>query len=346
MPGLADWGDNGDVAQLEEHLLCKQRVVGSSPIVSTVVTWADSLRGASTTVHVSAMYQRCIKPDSRSFAASEGAGPCGWTASTPRRASRDPHSSPPTQPLGGRSRRPCRDVERRTPAERGTVGWLVKRWVASRTDVSLKAREQYTWACRHVEAGLGAVRLDRLDREDVAQWLNGLAAGGELSRRSIEICRTILRAALADAVDEGLIVRSPAARVGMPKQVARSSRKREVDAWDHEQVGRFLRVIADHRWGAPMRLAVLYGLRRSELLALKWDDLDAKGSFIRIDEGLIPLANGIVWTGGKSERSRRVIALDPGTLADLNWHRACQLHERLLAGAYWQDHELCVSTLT
>ena len=33
-------------------------------------------------------------------------------------------------------------VERRTPGERGTVGWLVKRWVASRTDVSLKAREQ------------------------------------------------------------------------------------------------------------------------------------------------------------------------------------------------------------
>ena len=103
-------------------------------------------------------------------------------------------------------------------------------------------------ACRHVEAGLGSVRLDRLDRDDVAQWLNGLAVGGELSRRSIQICRTILRAALADAVDEGLIARSPAARVGMPKQVARSSRKREVDAWDHEQVGRFLRVIADHRW--------------------------------------------------------------------------------------------------
>jgi hypothetical protein len=52
------------------------------------------------------------------------------------------------------------------------VGWLVRRYVASRTDVTLKAREQYEWAIPHIEAGLGAIRLDRLDREDVARWLD------------------------------------------------------------------------------------------------------------------------------------------------------------------------------
>jgi hypothetical protein len=39
---------------------------------------------------------------------------------------------------------------------RDSVSWLVRRWVASRTDVSQKAREQYEWATRHIEAGLGA----------------------------------------------------------------------------------------------------------------------------------------------------------------------------------------------
>src|SRR6516164_7262128 len=96
---------------------------------------------------------------------------------------------------------------------RDTVGWLVRRYVASRTDVTLKAREQYEWAIPHIEAGLGAIRLDRLDREDVARWLDDLAAAGQLSRRSIQICRTVLRAALADAVEDGLLRRSPAARV-------------------------------------------------------------------------------------------------------------------------------------
>ncbi len=78
---------------------------------------------------------------------------------------------------------------------RDSVGWLVRRWVASRTDVSQKAREQYEWATHHMEAGLGAVRLDRLDRDDVARWLGEMARAGQLSRRSIETCRNVLKAA-------------------------------------------------------------------------------------------------------------------------------------------------------
>jgi hypothetical protein len=41
------------------------------------------------------------------------------------------------------------------------------------------------------KAGLGAIRLDRLDREDVARWLDEMASAGQLSWRSIQICRTV-----------------------------------------------------------------------------------------------------------------------------------------------------------
>ena len=57
--------------------------------------------------------------------------------------------------------------------ERGTVCWLVRRYVAGRTDITIKAREQYAWAIPHIEAGLGAIRLARLDRDDVAEWIEG-----------------------------------------------------------------------------------------------------------------------------------------------------------------------------
>jgi hypothetical protein len=110
---------------------------------------------------------------------------------------------------------------------RGTVSWLVRRYIAGRTDITLKARESYEWAIPHIEAGLGAIPIARLDRQDVAEWIEGLAAGGQLSRRSVQICRTVLRAALAEAVDEGLIPRSPAARVGLlaPSPSRRSRRR-------------------------------------------------------------------------------------------------------------------------
>lgn len=212
----------------------------------------------------------------------------------------------------------------RTSAERGTVSWLIRRWVTSRTDISIKAQEQYAWAIPHIEAGLGAVRLDHLDRSDIATWLDDLATSGRLGRRSITVCRTVLKAALTDAVEEQLLRRNPAARVPMPRDIARPDPVREADAWDHDQVQRFLTAAKDHRWGGPFRLAVLYGLRRSELLALTWDDVDLDEATIRINKALVAVKGGTVLTDGKTRRSRRLIPVDPTTVAALAAHRRHQ----------------------
>jgi integrase len=96
----------------------------------------------------------------------------------------------------------------------------------------------------------------------------------------------------------------------MPRTVAKLPKHKEVDAWTEEQVARFLSASADHRWAVAFRLGVLYGLRRSEALALKWNDLDTKKGTLRIDEGLIAVSTGAVWSEGKNARSRRVIPLD------------------------------------
>ena len=49
----------------------------------------------------------------------------------------------------------------------------------------------------------------------------------------------------------------------------------------------FLKTIADHRWAGPLRMTVLYGLRRSELLALRWGGLDLSKGTMRISGGLV-----------------------------------------------------------
>jgi integrase len=248
-----------------------------------------------------------------------------------------------------RSKRAAATAARRASSEdlaseRGTLGWLVKRYVASRTDVSVKAREQYAWAASHIATGLGAVPLDRLEREDIARWLEEMASAGKLSRRSIQICRNVLRAALADAVDEGLLRRSPAARVAMPRHVAKPEREREVQAWSALEVNDFLTTTSEHAWAAGFRLAVLYGLRRSELLALRWDDFSAKEGSIRVDEGLVATDTGEAWTNAKNTRSRRVIPLDEQTVKVLTARKRRQVEERLLAGAGWVDHDLILTT--
>jgi len=240
--------------------------------------------------------------------------------------------------------RAMRAEERTT--ERGTVSWLVRRYVAGRTDITEKAQQQYEWAIPHIEAGLGAIPLATLDRDDVARWIEALAAGGKLSRRSVQICRTVLRAALSEAVDEGVIPRSPAVRVGLPRTVAKPIKEKEAVTWSERDVDRFLEATETHRWAIAFRLGVLYGLRRSEVLALRWDDLDTKAKSLRIDESLVSTNTGAAWSNAKNERSRRLIPIDPDTVRVFASRRAAQAAERLAAGTEWDDNDLIVTTRT
>lgn len=148
------------------------------------------------------------------------------------------------------------------------MGHVVAQWAESRIDIGNKSRLQYHWAAGHINAGIGSVRIDRLDRSDISRWLEGLAQARHMSRRSISICRTVLRAALADAVEAGELCRSPARRVAMPRNAAKVREEREVEAWEEADLRRFLTVTASHHRGAPLRLAAMYGLRRRELLGL------------------------------------------------------------------------------
>lgn len=227
---------------------------------------------------------------------------------------------------------------------KGTVSALVRRWVASKTSITVASREQYEWAAGHIDKGLGAIPLARLDREDVTAWIDSLASGGQLSRRGVQICRTVLRAALNEAVGEGKIPRSPAALVGLPRTVAKPPKERDTVVWTAAEVDRFLDATKDHRWAVAFRVNVLYGLRRSELLALKWDDLDTKKKTLRIDESLVKTNKGAAWSDGKNERSRRTIPIDTATMKVFARRRAEQAAERLAAGSQWQDTNLIVTT--
>lgn len=79
---------------------------------------------------------------------------------------------------------------------KGTLAWLIDRWCASRTDIGVKSRMQYEWAGVHIKAGLGSLTLDKLDRDDISRWLEATAAAGKLSKRSLQICRMVLRQCL------------------------------------------------------------------------------------------------------------------------------------------------------
>ena len=81
---------------------------------------------------------------------------------------------------------------------------------------------------------------------------------------------------------------------------------------------RFLDVTRDHRWAIGFRLGVLYGLRRSEVLALRWDDVDTAAKTLRVDQSVVAVNTGVAWSDAKNERSRRRIPIDDDTFRLLN----------------------------
>jgi integrase len=98
--------------------------------------------------------------------------------------------------------------------------------------------------------------------------------------------------------------------------------------------------------GDRVRLGVLYGLRRSEVLALRWDDVDTGKGTLRIDESLVATNQGAAWSNAKNERSRRTLSIDDDTMRGLAKRRAEQAAERLAAGTEWEDNDLIIATRT
>ena len=180
--------------------------------------------------------------------------------------------------------------------------------------------------------GAGERWLAMFERSDVGRWLNGLAAGGQLSRRSIQICRLVLRAALDDAVHTGAMRLSPAARVRChatspdpgPFAVGEVVGPRSGPSLPRVVVRASLGCAVAAR--RPLRAAA------QRALALKWDDIDVVGRTVRIDEGLVDDGPNLVWTTTKNAHSRRTIPVDAATADRLAGHRREQLEERLLAG--------------
>src|SRR5690606_28491925 len=90
----------------------------------------------------------------------------------------------------------------------------------------------------------------------------------------------------------------------------------------------------------PILVAVTTGLRRGELLALRWRDLDFDSGTLTVRQSLEQTRDGLRFKQPKTSKSRRTVALSPITVDALRRHKAEQAKERLLMGPAYQDQGL------
>jgi integrase len=132
-----------------------------------------------------------------------------------------------------------------------------------------------------------------------------------------------------------MIARNPAAVVTPPRAA-----RHEIRPLTPEQARVLLAVCEGERLGALYVLALTTGMRRGELLGLRWADVDLVARVLGVRSTLYRAEGRLVLAEPKTARSRRLIHLAPEAVAALRAHRDRQLQERLQLGPAWDAHDL------
>ncbi|WP_316771572.1 tyrosine-type recombinase/integrase [Streptomyces sasae] len=151
----------------------------------------------------------------------------------------------------------------------------------------------------------------------------------------------VLRNALNRAIKEEILTRNVALLVDMPK-VSKGK------AWNAREAVRFLRTARAHRLYAACVLVLVLGLRRSELLGLRWQDIDFEArQFTPVKQVQRVKGVGLVLKDLKTESSQAVLPLPEFCARALEERRELQELERKIAGEHWSqepDHDLVFSS--
>ncbi|WP_329562230.1 tyrosine-type recombinase/integrase [Kitasatospora sp. NBC_01266] len=246
------------------------------------------------------------------------------------------------------------------PSAQGSVAAFLTYWLETVAVHRLRenTHTRYTACTRlYLIPGLGRKKLAKLTAKDVRTWLDQLrvtcqccARGLDAAREQPQCCATgtccrrwlspltlayvhsVLKSALEHAVREEEIPRNVARNVRMG-----TPRPRRFEPLTTEEARALLTATDGHRLSALFELALRTGLRKGELLGLRWEDLDLTGGTASIRRTLQRTNSaGLTALPTKTHSSERRIALPTECLHSLEQHRERQAHERGAAGAAWK----------
>lgn len=214
-----------------------------------------------------------------------------------------------------------------------TVGEWLDQWIAGH-EIGLKPSTAESYRSnieRYLRPRLGHEPLQGLSPARLTVVFRDLFERGghngkPLSPRTVEFARAVLRRALADAVLERLIEVNPVVGTKRPKVD-----KPKHTTWTAEQLRSYLG--HDEPRLAPLfALAAATGMRRGELLALRWADVDLDGALVSVDRAVAQIGQERRYSTPKNHE-RRQVSIDRNSVATLRALRKRQLAERLKWGA-------------
>ncbi len=176
--------------------------------------------------------------------------------------------------------------------------------------------EGYRQKLAHVDRVLGERELSSVDAGDIRD-LHSALFNRDLSAHSVRHVHKVWSRALRDAEKWELISSNPVAKVDPPRV-----EHREQESWSVDEVRSFFEAATDDRLLGLWVLMVTTGLRRSEALGLKWGDVDLDAGRVAVRRAVTTAGHEVHIGELKTSSSRRAVAIDEGTVAELRAHRA------------------------
>lgn len=187
---------------------------------------------------------------------------------------------------------------------------------------------------RHVLPALGRTRMRRLTHTQIDALYDRLLAPSSerpaLAPKTVYEIHLVIRGALTDALRLGLVTKNVALSARSP--LIDATRRPEASSWTEDELRQFLRAASGHRYFPLLWLTAMTGMRRSEVLGLKWHDIDFNRQRLSLNRGLVAVCYEVHETRGKTRNARRTIDLDTTTLTILDAWQTMQRAEAAATG--------------
>jgi integrase len=240
-------------------------------------------------------------------------------------------------------RRVMREVDTGTLVDPAhiTVGEYLKRWLsdAAKQRLAAKSYERASGIIRlHLVPTLGSQPLAKLSPLHLQTLYGQLQADG-MAAAGVRKVHAVVHSALSQAVKWRLLSVNPADGVDLPR-----IERAPIHALSEAETVQLLATAEGSRLYAPVLVALTTGLRRGELLGLRWQDVDLEGGALSVVQSLEETGAGVGVKQPKTAGSRRRVTLPASTIAVLRAHRVAQDEERLRAGSRWHGSGLVFTT--